>query len=130
VSTLFDPEAWPDPEPEPMPPLIPAYGTSKRGKLRLAAYKKKDQEPYSFTVGEHHVAVLRFVAEHGRMTDQQVAMSLGIAQAGARRCELRDAGCLEKIGTHVSPQGHRFMVWALTEKGRTVLHDLTATMGA
>lgn len=81
--------------------------------IELDAKKAKSGDPYSFPVCRSHWAVLQALEIMGELTDRDLTFLLDMHMAAPRRCELRDAGMVERAGTKA---GH--MSWRITDAGR------------
>lgn len=95
--------------------------------LKVTAFKEKDREPYTVTLGERHRKVLAYLASQERtglgVTDAQLTFGIGLHMAAARRCELRDLGAIRRGGRY-----RNSWTWKLTDKGREVLAQLNSTI--
>lgn len=84
--------------------------------IELDAKKAKSGEPYRFPVGRNHWLVLNALAVMEELTDSELTFLLEIHMAAPRRCELRDAGMVERAGTKAGA-----MSWRITAAGRDLL---------
>lgn len=95
--------------------------------ISIKAHKKKTGTPYSISVGSKHIAVLETLRDVPYISDQELSILIGNHNAGARRCELRDAGLVEQYARNVygmtwmlSRAGHRFLEEQATFEGQQV----------
>lgn len=81
--------------------------------IELDAKKAKSGEAYSFPVGKSHWFVLQALEIMGELSDRELTFLLELHMVAPRRCELRDAGMVERAGLKA---GH--MTWRITDAGR------------
>lgn len=91
-------------------------GSDWSSEIVLLAHQQKSGKPYLQKLGEQHIKVLLYFTRYAEATDTDLAFDLGIVQSGARRCELRDAKCIARVGTR-----DRMKTWRITRKGHKIL---------
>lgn len=85
---------------------------------RITAHKAKTGETYVFRFNADHLNVLRTLDRTPGLSDADLTFRLRRHMIAPRRCELRDAGMVERHG--VKGQS---LTWRLTALGRRVLAE-------